>query len=139
MNIEKLYKTLILVLILIQLLWFFIPWQFAYPDESINALMWLGANSIIESRNFIVIYSVGIVALYILSYIGLLFYIPTAKTLYCILVLGSGFAGPFLGLSVQSGYESLLGYYITIGDGIVLCMILFTSIALKFNHHNEQA
>ncbi len=132
MNFEKFYKSLILFLILLQLLWFFIPWDFAYPDNSVNALMWLGTNSIIESHTFIIFYSNTLITLYLIAYIGLLFYNRTAKLLYFILVIGNGLASPLFGISVQSGYESLIGYFLVIGDGMILCMILFTSISQKF-------
>ncbi|MBB3276142.1 hypothetical protein FHW78_001939 [Pseudoxanthomonas sp. OG2] len=125
------YRALTVVLLSILLVWFFFPWGFAYVGEAKYALAWLGVNSVVD-REVIVAYSNVVVVAYVVLYVGLFFYINVARYGFVLLVMLVGLASPLLGLSVQSGYEAMFGYFQTIGDGMVLAMSFFTGVANRF-------
>ncbi len=128
---EKKYKILILGLLFLQLLWFFVPWGFAYGDGSQVALYLLGANAHFN-ENFIIFISNLITFLYILTYIGLLFFQNWARYMMVGICFIGGLGIPFYGLSVESAYESAIGYFLTIGDGFIIAISFFSNIANKF-------
>lgn len=132
MALDKFYRYIIILLIILQVTWFFVPWGFAYHDGAMESLVWLGANSLIGSRDFIILYSNAITILYIVSYIGLFFFSAIFRAVFMSLVIGGGLAVPLFGLRVESGYESMLSYFMSIGDGVVLSMIYFSDIKKLF-------
>lgn len=132
MSVRSIYRGIISSLLLFQLMWFFLPWDFAYHSGAKEALFWLGANSVIESSKVIYTYSNVITIIYLASYIGLFFFIPMCRPIFMILVVIGGLTIPLFGFSVESGYEAMLGYFMTIGDGLILCMIYFTPLAECF-------
>jgi len=128
---EKVYRALVISLLLTQLLWFFMPWSFAYDEISTKLLQWLGYDSLFSFDAIAFISNVFLV-LYLLACLGLIFYNFWLRRLYVVIVVLGGLVLPFYGLSVMSGYESVLVYYLTLGDGIVLAMSYLTNINNKF-------
>lgn len=131
-SVRSIYKCVILSLILLQLVWFFLPWDFAYRNGANGALFWLGANAFIESPEVISAYSNVVTIIYLITYLGLFFCIAVFRPLFLVLVVIGGLTIPLFGLSVASGYESMLGYFMTLGDGLILCMIYFTEVSRSF-------
>lgn len=125
------YRALTIFLISILLIWYLFPWGFAYGNGAVLALAWLGANSVFD-REFIVVYSRAVVVIYVLIYAGLLFYVNIARYGLLVFAVLIGVASPFFGISVQSGYEGMLGYFQTLGDGVLIAMSFFTEIKNRF-------
>jgi hypothetical protein len=130
---EKLYKFLIVALLLLQLLWFFLPWGFVYDEVSVRSLEWLGYGALIGREAIVNISNISLV-LYIFVSVGLFFYNSWARRMYIVLIVIGGITTPLFGLYVSSGYESAIGYFITLGDGFLLAVCYLTSIASKFNY-----
>ncbi len=127
----RLYKTLVISLIFLQLAWFFMPWGFAYDEHSINAFYWLGYGSFFETET-ITTMNYFVLTSYTLSCIGLLFFNIWARRAYMLVVILGGLIVPMYGMSVQSGYEDTMAYFMTLGDGIIICLSYFTNLNLRF-------
>ncbi|MCW8194178.1 hypothetical protein F6455_05220 [Proteobacteria bacterium 005FR1] len=128
---EKFYRTVLVGLILLQLAWFYIPWGFAYSHGAHAALVWVGANSILDGQTIVLISSV-LTFTYVTIYLGLIFFQRWARLLLLFITLGGGLAIPLYGISVESGYEALLGYFLTLGEGLVIGLSFFSSVSRKF-------
>ena len=63
---------------------------------------------------------------------GLLFFNVWARRVYVVIVFLGGLLIPMYGMSVQSGYENALNYFMTLGDGFIICLSFFTSINQQF-------
>lgn len=128
---ERLYRVVVAFLFIVQLVWFFGPWGLAYDQESIAALVWLGYGAILSEQTIGFI-SYVVVFLYSLAYIGLFYFYRPARTIYLLLIIVNGLFMPAYGLLVQSGFENMLIYFITIGDGFIIAMAYFTNISKRF-------
>lgn len=126
------YRLLLVFLLVLLLTSFFFPWSFVYDNGSIAALGWLGANALIGERAIIALSNV-LTVVYTCAYIGMIFYKKWARALLTTTALLGGLAIPLYGMSVQSGYEAMLGYFATLGDGIVIALSFFSELRLKFS------
>lgn len=99
----------------------FVPWTQIFDESAVPALTWLGHNALLSDSE---IFKVGLLysVLYVVSYVGLFFFVSWARWLQLFLVLSSGFAILLYGLSVQSALQSAFGYFLTVGDAALLIM-----------------
>lgn len=125
------YRSIVLGLLVLQASWFFIPWGFAYENGAEAALSWLGANSLISHQVTIIISNI-VTAIYIVTYFGLIFFQNWARNSLLLISIIGGVSISLYGLSIQSGYEAMLSYFMTLGDGVIIAISYFTSINLKF-------
>lgn len=130
-KMEKIYRVIIVLQVLIQLAWFYIPWGFAYSNGADSALLWLGKNAYISDQ-IIIIISNSVTALYLGAYLGLFFFQGWARHLLLLISLFGGLSIVLYGLSIQSSYESMLGYFMTLGDGFIIALAYFSSLSSKF-------
>lgn len=129
-NLLHLYKFVIAFLILLELLWLFLPFSWAYKGGLEDALEWIGSGSILPYRVSMIASDLFTLLLFV-AYIGMLYLKHWARRLFLTLCLVGAFLFPLYGLSVLSGYESMIGYLITLGDGFVLCLS-YTSPLRKY-------
>lgn len=54
-KVENFYRCFVIGIVILQLAWFFIPWGFAYDENSIKAIYWLGYSSVFESKSIVII------------------------------------------------------------------------------------
>jgi len=126
------YRAALIFLLASLLISFFLPWEFAYSNGSIAALVWLGKNAMIGDKAIIFCSNFFTIA-YVAAYLGMIFYKRWARmTLVAISFLG-GLAIPLYGMSVQSGYEALIGYFATLGDGFIIALAFFSGLNSKFS------
>ncbi|MEX1033890.1 MAG: hypothetical protein WDZ30_11065 [Cellvibrionaceae bacterium] len=133
---NKLYRSVIALLIGLSLAWYFFPWGVVYQGGSERSLTWLGTNAWLSDSSIVFISNVTTV-LYLLSYLGLFFYQKWARSLLLFLAVVGGLAIPMYGLSVASGYESMLMYFISVGDGFLLAMSYFSVVKDRFGGRQE--
>lgn len=126
------YRLVLILLLVLLLTSFFLPWGFAYGNGSIAALGWLGVNSMIGEKAIIVSSNI-IMVVYACAYLGMIFYKKWARTLLTTTAFLGGFAIPLYGMSVQSGYEAMLGYFATLGDGFIIAVSFFSELRYKFS------
>lgn len=124
MNRRKLmglYRWIIGFILLLEILWIFFPFGLHHRGITEGAFEWIGAGSILPYRISAIVSDLFTV-LFFVSYIGLWYLKSWARLLFLILCLVGAVFLPLYGLSVLSGYESMIGYLITLGDGFVLCL-----------------
>lgn len=128
---EWMYRSLVLLLLVLQLVWFFFPWGLGYDSESVSAMYWIGHDSIVSARVATILsYVFGFV--YVAACVGLIYFIRLARFAYLVALVLGGAVVLLCGISVQSAYEASLGYFLTLGDGFVLALSYFTSINRNF-------
>jgi len=126
------YRVLLTFLLALLLISFFFPWGFAYRNGSIAALGWLGVNAMI-SDDSIIFSSNFLTVAYACIYLGMIFYRRWARTALVAISLLGGIAIPLFGISVQSGYEAMIGYFMTLGDGFIMAISFFSDPREKFS------
>jgi hypothetical protein len=77
---------------------------------------------------YFIVYAV----LYVASRIGLIFFKKWARVSFLFIVLLGVTSSPFLGVSVQASFESLLGYVVVLSDGAILALIYFSKLADEY-------
>lgn len=77
-------------------------------------------------------------AMYAVIYLGLLFFRAWARIALSVLTVSVGLSLPLFGLSVQSGYEGMIGYFMVLGDGFVVALSFFSALSLKFKKEQVQ-
>ena len=112
--------------------WFFLPhfWGYLYDVETIEVLQWDGYGSKINIYGPIP-YLIGI--LYLVSYAGLLAYKTWARNFFLLLTVFSFLSAPFWGIAIQGGYDAMVGYVVSLSDGVIITMTYLSSISNEFN------
>ena len=128
---KNLFRVLVIVSISIYLVWFLLPhfWHLLHTPEEVNLLNYNGYG---ESFNTLpIIYTTSV--LYIISAIGLFIFKRWARTLFLGLTAFSVAVGPFMGWSVQTGFEASINNLAILCDGAVIFMSYFSSMRDEFN------
>ena len=131
------YRSTILAVLSMQILWFFVPWGFAYDENSLVTLTYLGSNAFVETG--VIIWTSNILTIgYIFSYTGMFFFKSWARRLFLSIALIGGIGILLYGLSIASAPEAMLGYFITLGDGFIIALAYFTPNSKKFGDRNNK-
>ena len=128
---KKLFRTLVIFSISIYLIWFVLPhfWGLLHTPEEVNLLNYNGYG---ESFNALpLIYTMAV--LYVISAIGLFIYSRWARTLFLGLTAFAIAVGPFMGWSVQTGFEASINHLAILCDGAVIFMSYFSSVRDEFS------
>lgn len=134
----KLYRNLVASLLGLQLVWIFFPWSRLYSPSSLVLLDRVGTDSLV-SVGVMMMLSVIISVIYLLSCLGLIFFVSFARKAF---IFNSIFGGACIflyGISVQSSYEAFLGYFMTLGDGAIIVLSYSASINDRFNRRSHDA
>lgn len=85
--------------------------------------------------DLVLLHSLGylIAFAYLVAYLGMFFFVDWARKLFAFLLIAGSALIPIQGLSVQSGLEGMLGYLLTLGDGVVLGLSFFSTVDAKFS------
>lgn len=84
------------------------------------------------------IQSVAVLALSVFSFLGLYFFWPSARILYCIFVAISLLANPFLGPFVEPGWTAFFDDCYKILLGVNFCMIFSPPIREQFSKSGDE-
>lgn len=125
------YRRIIGFLLLLEILWIFFPLGWHNREITEGAFEWMGAGSILPYRISAIVSDLFTV-LFFVAYIGLWFLKAWARLLFLILCLVGAVFLPLYGLSVLTGYESMIGYIITLGDGFILCLSYMSPLRKLF-------
>jgi hypothetical protein len=131
MKLDVAYRGVVVALLLGHLLWFFFPWGILYGEDSVAALLFYGAGSMLEER-ILNVASYFLFALYLAAYAGMYFFIRWARGLFLALLLLAGLWISVNGVAVQSGYEAMIGYFLTLGDGFLVAASFFSGVSQRF-------
>ncbi|TWT18313.1 hypothetical protein [Luteimonas wenzhouensis] len=132
MKLDIAYRACVVALLIGQLLWFLFPWASLYGEQSVAALLFYGADSILGEQALNVA-SHFIFALYLVTYAGMYFFMRWARNFLLVLLLLGGLWIPVNGIAVQSGYEAMLGYFLTLGDGFLIGISFFSRVSQGFS------
>lgn len=127
---KKLFRWIVVGQLALLITWYFTPWGFAYSGYE-TVLLLNGADSRFDISTLLTLSSIS-TACYFITYVGLLFFRAWARLALPVMSLIGFLLTPFYGLSVQSGYESMIGYLLTLGDGFLLCSVYFTNMRESF-------
>ena len=129
-----LFRNLVVAVMAIYIAFLIIPfyWEQLYDQDTLTALSWNNWGSYVPIPIIDAIAWFFPVAYAIIS-VGLFFFKNWARKLFLIFTLSVGFLYPLCGLAVITGWESVISYYMILGDGIILTMAYFTSVRNEFN------
>lgn len=131
MNVQHLYRTAVVGLLLANAAWFFIPWIEFYEKNSISVLFFLGKGAIFEDSILWVVNCV-IFSLYLCGYAGLFFFSRIARMAFIMVLLLGGLWIAANGIAIQSPYEAVLGYFLTLADGWIIGISFVPGINQRF-------
>lgn len=115
------FRAAVLIMLVMQFVWFFAPWGVTYENGAEEAMVWAGINSYV-STNASIFVSDSVAMLYVVAYVGLLFFRPWARGLFVAVCAFSGLSVFLNGLSIQSNYEAALSYFMTLADGAIIAL-----------------
>ncbi|MFA4829044.1 MAG: hypothetical protein WC855_05565 [Thermodesulfovibrionales bacterium] len=128
---NKIFRLIILISIGSYVLLLFAPYNIPaiYDQSTLNLLEWsgYGANEILLNYGFW-----AVMVLYLISALGLWFFINEARFLYLAVIVFDLLSTPFGGLWVQSGIDGMLSYISTLLDGIILYMAFMSPVSQQF-------
>jgi hypothetical protein len=136
---KSLFRSLIIISNLAYLIWFFQPYYsiVLYTDDIRQLLRSDGYGG----NDFFLQFSVELgwvlLLFYLVTAVGLYFYVKLARMLFTLLVAISLFLPFMYGVSVQSHIDVFMNTITTLCDGIVLYMCYLSSIAENFEASNE--
>ena len=102
---------------------------YLYDQNTNDALTWNGYGALVPMHDLVpyaFLIAFGVVS------IGLIFFKSWARTGFLFLTAIGFLLSPVIGLSVQTGVDSLLSYFINLSDGAILVMAYLTSINNEF-------
>lgn len=133
----KTFVLFVLFALTLQLFLFLFPWRFVYSELGLEALSFLGIDALIHP-NFIWKISILFTGAYFISYIGLLFFKSWARIFFVALSIIGGIGISLYGINVQSSFESMVGYFISIVDGFIIALAFFSPVSEKFQSTKSQ-
>ncbi|MGI5310669.1 hypothetical protein [Rheinheimera sp. WS51] len=127
---RDLFKFMVLLLLFIELIWLFVPRDWAYFGHDMAA-GWNGAGGVLSDevyRIWSISYSVALLVVYFALYN----YIKWAPRALLVLVCIDLATTSFLGISVFTGFDLFLYKLILICSGAVLAMAYFSDLKKDF-------
>ncbi len=128
---KQFFRYLVTTTLAAYVVWFCIPfyWESLYEGEIFNALNWNGYGNQLSTSEivpYLFLVSYGVIS------VGLVNYKTWARTAFVVYLLVSVISAPFWGISVQYGFETVLAYVLTLGQGAMLAMLFLTSLSNEF-------
>jgi len=128
---EKLFRVIIVGLIAAQMLMYFFPWGRFYGEALDVAMSWGGFGAALGPYySFLFVNLISL--LYLVTYLGLLFYSKWARFAFVWVLLAGVIGNLLLGLLIYSSVEAALGYAVSLGEGFVLALAYFSNVGNKF-------
>ena len=128
---KRIFTILILTALALQAITFVIPyyWGLIYTNEEMELLAWHGYGAQLD------VYGPSLYilsAVYVLVYIGLIFYKAWAKPSFLLITIISIAITPFMGITINEPINNILGYTLSLIDGAILTMLYLTSVSNEF-------
>jgi hypothetical protein len=131
MSDMKNYRALVITLLFVEVIYSFTSWGWSYFGGQ-DALYWVGYGAILH-RNLDIVITYATSAGFLISYIGLYFLQNWARYLLLVTTMVSVLLAPLYGISVSSGMESMMGYFLAVFSGVVLAMSFYSGVANYFH------
>ncbi len=131
MKAEVIYRPLLIIAVVGQLIWAFAPWEQLYSNNHIAVSLVASANSLVP-WSVLGVASYFVFVSYLAACAGMYFYRSWGRLLFLITFVFSVIFLISSGLSVQSGYEAGFGFVLTLVDGLIVGLSFFSGINSKF-------
>ena len=131
MNSNSIFRPLVTFLLCGQIFLYLFSWESAYSDDAVGALLFHGADAALPQSALVAAGDI-LFALYVLAYIGTLVFARWSRCLLAALTLLGGLWIPFNGVAISSGIEAMIGYYLTVGDGVIVALSFFSAVRKRF-------
>ncbi|TPH15718.1 hypothetical protein [Litorilituus lipolyticus] len=132
-GVERRYQKLVLILALCYTVFSYLSygWPYLYTDQTQNFLYLAGAESIVDLTGPLPYF---LSALQVLAYLGLYYFHSAGRLLFTVLLLFNVVLAPFIfGYSASVYLDTVIGYIFSLLEGVVLYMVYFTEISVKFD------
>ncbi len=130
-----LFRKLIIISNVAFIVWFFLP-LYSHKLYTYDVQKLLDANAF-NALDILLRFNVEInyinLALYLISAVGMYFFIRKARTLFLVLTIFTFITPLFAGVSVQSPIDVVLNNVTLMADAAILYMSYYSSVASKFN------
>lgn len=128
---ESIFRPIVLFSIVITIIFWFMPYfDFIWLSEpEIDLLVQSGLGSKLPYSD---LYYWGTLFVWLVISFGLYFYVRLAKYAFIAFYVLSILITPLNGIHVFTGFEMLLSSLLGLTDGIILAMLLFTSVGTRF-------
>lgn len=128
--LRDLFKSMVLLLLFIELIWLFVPLNWSYFGHDM-ALGWIGVGSLLSDEVYrIWSFSYSVISLVV--YFALYNFIKWAPRMLLLVVIADLVVTPFVGIAVISGFASLLFKLVMTCTGIVLALAYFSELKNDF-------
>jgi hypothetical protein len=128
---DSMFRPIIIFSIVITIVFWLTPY-FDYiwlTDAEIDLLDQSGLGSMIAPSDLDYF---GTLVIWLLLSVGLYFHVGLAKPAFITFYVVNLILTPLYGIQVLTGYETLMSSLLGLTDGIILAMLLFTSVGAKF-------
>ncbi|WP_339412812.1 hypothetical protein [Pseudomonas sp. EA_35y_Pfl2_R5] len=125
------FKKIVAAVFLLYLAYILMPyiWHLMYDQETLDALSWNGYGGQLNIYGPFPYFIAGIT---LVSLVGIHQLRKWGRKLFLISVIASGVLTPFFGLGVIGGFDLFIGYFLTVGTGVIISMSYFSSVAENF-------
>lgn len=135
MSSETKFRILILILIATNAVWSFWPWGNSYGALEQEAMVFSGMYAGLSETSRFCLYAIYM-ALWHAGCLGLLLFSRAARFVFCISVAIGVLSVALGGIAVQTSSQALLGYLVSVCEGVVLGLSFFTGVSSKFSRKN---
>ena len=128
---DSIFRSIVLFAAVITIVFWSVPY-FDYvwlSEEQMVLLDQGGLGAYVEGSDLI---NWGALAIWLVISVGLFFFMPLAKPAFIAFYALSFITTPLYGIHVLTSYEMLMSNLLGLTDGIIVAMLLFTSVGTRF-------
>jgi len=133
-DIRVLYRYLIITSLILYIIWFFMPYfcfkYSIYDLNTLNAMSWAGYGGIFKNSIWL---SYSFLFLYIITYWGLIYFKPWARSALVVLTVASLISAFISGITVQTAFSYALDCLLYIIDGSIITLSYFSNLSREFD------
>lgn len=128
---ESIFRNLVLITIPLTVAGWVMPYidYLWLSQNQMDLLNQSGFDAVIPANDFIYWFTLLV---WVAVSLGLYFYVKIAKPMFFIIWAASLVLTLFYGTQVTTPFENIIFSLLTLADGIIIAMLLFTSIGEKF-------
>jgi len=132
MKVVGVFRSALIIVVLGQLAWVFAPWEQLYGDNIIAVSLVSHAEPFVPRRAVEFFTYVSFLG-YLAACVGMFSYRAWARSLFLVMLAINAAWSVVAGLHVQSGYEAMFGYVLTVMDGLIVGLSFYSDVANRFS------
>ena len=128
---ESIFRSIVFFTAVTTIVFWSIPYfDYAWlSEEQMGLLDQSGYGAYVQGSDLIYW---GTLAIWLAISAGLFYFVPIAKVAFIAFYALSFITTPLYGIQVLTGYEMLMSNLLGLADGIIVSMLLFTSVGSRF-------